>query len=77
MDFVSNFSFGGVVEVFLGGFYLLFAVLYLVYSLVYLSAIKALNRTVITPHAWFFNLFSLVQVLLGILLIIFGFSFFF
>ena len=59
--FGSGFSF--LMGWFLAGFYLLFALLYIIYSIVYLNIVKVLNNTVKTPYAWFFDFFRSTQLL--------------
>lgn len=75
MDFLLNVDFGKIFNLFLPAFYFLFAFLYLIFSLVYLSAVKALNRTLVTPYKAFFNIFALLQIILGVLMFILGLSF--
>lgn len=77
MDFLLNIDFGKIFNLFLPAFYFLFAFLYLIFSLVHLLTIKALNRTLFTPYKTAFNLLALLQVILGVLMFFFGLSFVF
>ncbi len=75
LNFGPNFS--SLISLFLAGFYLLFALLYIVYSVVYLHVVKVLNRTIKTQHSWFFNFVAIVQLMLSVVVLLLGLNFVF
>lgn len=74
IDFILGPNVSLLASLFLVGFYLLFSLLYIIYSIVYLQVVKALNRTVKTPQGWFFELVSVVQVVLSLFVLLLGLS---
>ncbi len=70
-------SFSSLVSFFLVGFYLLFALLYIVYSIVYLHVVKVLNNTVKTQYYWLFDFLAALQLLLSMGIVLLGLNFVF
>ncbi|NTU46464.1 hypothetical protein HGA88_02460 [Candidatus Roizmanbacteria bacterium] len=71
MDIAQFTQFNGkdIINLFIKGFFIVFAIIYLLYAVVLSRQTKVMNATVNEPIGVFFNLGSLIQAFVGFLLL--------